>query len=105
MADDTPNEVRERVRARYATAATAVVEGAAGGCCAPSEAADCCGGSSVEVGEGFGAALYGAEDQAQLPAEAVAASLGCGNPLAVAELQPGETVLISGVAEASRRSA
>ena len=47
----------------------------------------------VEVDDAFGAALYGADEQGELPAEAVAASLGCGNPTAVAELKAGETVL------------
>jgi SAM-dependent methyltransferase len=47
----------------------------------------------VEVGEGFGARLYGGADRDALPVEAVAASLGCGNPLAVAELREGEAVL------------
>jgi SAM-dependent methyltransferase len=41
----------------------------------------------------FGAGLYSAEEQGELPAEAVAASLGCGNPLMVAELKAGERVL------------
>jgi len=45
------------------------------------------------VGEGFGADLYDGAERDELPAEAVAASLGCGNPLAVAELRDGETVL------------
>ena len=47
----------------------------------------------VEVGEGLGAGLYAGEDREALPVEAVAASLGCGNPLAVADLHEGETVL------------
>jgi SAM-dependent methyltransferase len=47
----------------------------------------------VEVGEGFGADLYGEAERGELPAPAVTASLGCGNPLAVAELADGETVL------------
>jgi len=47
----------------------------------------------VAVADGFGAGLYSAQEQAELPAQALAASLGCGNPLAVAELRPGETVL------------
>ncbi|MFZ0876348.1 MAG: arsenite methyltransferase, partial [Pseudonocardiaceae bacterium] len=46
-----------------------------------------------EVGEGFGADLYDQAERGELPAEALAASLGCGNPLAVAELRDGETVL------------
>ncbi|NKE57628.1 arsenite methyltransferase [Lentzea sp. PSKA42] len=76
-------ELRETVRARYAAAATAVAQ-AGGGCCGP---------GGVEVDENFGATLYAAADRDQLPAEAVAASLGCGNPLAVAELREGERVL------------
>jgi arsenite methyltransferase len=47
----------------------------------------------TEIGEGFGAELYAKEDRESLPASAIAASLGCGNPLAVAELHEGETVL------------
>ncbi len=56
------------------------------GCCAPSETFD--GGSQV-----FGAALYALGDHEQLPDTAKLASLGCGNPTAVAELHEGETVL------------
>jgi arsenite methyltransferase len=78
------HELREAVRERYAEAATSVRTGAQS-CCEPS----CCGG-----GEGvFGAALYELEDQAAIPESAVLASLGCGNPAAVAELREGETVL------------
>ncbi|MFS8099340.1 arsenite methyltransferase [Lentzea alba] len=76
-------ELRETVRARYAAAATAVVEGGGG----------CCGPAAREVDDTFGAALYGAEERGELPVEAVAASLGCGNPIAVAELREGERVL------------
>jgi SAM-dependent methyltransferase len=76
-----PADVVEQVRAGYAAAATA---GGASG------AASCCGG---DPDTGFGSALYTKEEHGELPAEAVAASLGCGNPLAVAELRPGERVL------------
>ncbi|MGH3761824.1 arsenite methyltransferase [Actinophytocola sp.] len=79
------SELREEVRARYAAAAVAVSEGAV--------ADDCCGPQAVEVDENFGSTLYAADDRATLPAEAVAASLGCGNPTAVAELREGERVL------------
>ena len=77
----------EDVRAHYAEAARAVLgrspEGssAAPGCCSPS------------AGEGFGPILYDASERASLPDAAVLASLGCGNPTAVAELKNGETVL------------
>jgi SAM-dependent methyltransferase len=97
----TDTELREQVRARYAAAATAVT--AAGrdalsvldadrSCCAPTENASCCGGAGT-VDDTFGSALYSADEQGELPAEAVAASLGCGNPMMVAELREGETVL------------
>ncbi len=57
------------------------------GCCST-----CCAPELVEVDD-FGAALYTAGEQAALPAEALAASLGCGNPLTVADLHAGERVL------------
>ena len=80
-------DIRETVRARYAAAATLVTRSDPGaGCCAPSQTFD--GGSEV-----FGAALYALGDREQLPDTATLASLGCGNPTAVAELHEGETVL------------
>jgi arsenite methyltransferase len=83
---DTTN-LRERVRERYAAAAKQVTTtDSGGGCCAPGEAFD-------GAGEVFGAALYALCDQDQLPDTATLASLGCGNPTAVAELHEGETVL------------
>jgi arsenite methyltransferase len=91
------DEVREQVRARYAAAAVAVTGagGAVEGCCAPvGGAGACCSAGALEQdGETFGAGRYGAGEQAELPAGAVAASLGCGNPLMVAELREGERVL------------
>ena len=83
------DDLRDRVRDRYAAAATAVTRGAAASCCgtgADGAVLD------VEVGEG-GAEFYADADRDALPADAVAASLGCGNPLAVADLHQGETVL------------
>jgi SAM-dependent methyltransferase len=87
LADAPPADIRERVRERYAAAATQVSRTDPGaGCCAPSETFD--GGSDM-----FGAVLYALGDREQLPDTATLASLGCGNPTAVAELQEGETVL------------
>ncbi len=95
--------VRDEVRRRYAQAATAVGAGATnadindslqdvtGGGCGPQDAS-CCS-STPEVAEAFGSTLYAADDASSLPAEALAASLGCGNPTAVAALRPGERVL------------
>lgn len=73
------SELREEVRQRYAAAAQSVTDS----CCADS----CCGE------EGFGSKLYSADELTQLPTEAKLASLGCGNPMMVANLVPGEIVL------------
>lgn len=83
MSDQSAN-LRETVRASYAAAATAVTDG---------ESASCCSDQPVEIDENFGAGLYAEAERADLPAEATAASLGCGNPTAVAELNTGERVL------------
>ncbi|MTD57988.1 arsenite methyltransferase [Amycolatopsis pithecellobii] len=80
---DQSTELRETVRQRYAAAAVKAGEGGAA----------CCGPEPIEVGENFGATLYAAGERDALPAEAAAASLGCGNPTAVAELREGERVL------------
>ena len=78
-------DLRERVRERYAEAALGVDNGTGCGC---GDGA-CCGD---ETSSTFGNSLY-ADERAGLPDAAVTASLGCGNPLAVADLHPGETVL------------
>jgi arsenite methyltransferase len=80
----TTDELRERVRARYAEAARAVAKGEAGSCGSGS----CCEGDGD-----FGEALYSSEDRGALPDAATLASLGCGNPTAVADLREGEVVL------------
>jgi arsenite methyltransferase len=89
------DDIREQVRERYARAALAVVESGSGcgcgsgsGCCG--EAETCC---ATDAGGSFGEVLYEDADRAGLPETAVLASLGCGNPSAVAELREGETVL------------
>jgi arsenite methyltransferase len=88
--------LREQVRAHYAAAAVKVTSGQGDcGCGQPADCGcgeGCCGGASTEA-PGFGAELYAALDRDQLPDTAVLASLGCGNPTAVAELHEGETVL------------
>ena len=76
------DDLREQVRATYAAAARTVGEGGAG-CCGP----------ELDAGEGFGLPLYADDDHDGLPDAAGLASLGCGNPVAVAELGEGETVL------------
>jgi SAM-dependent methyltransferase len=93
-----PDDLRDRVRDRYAAAATAVTTGSAAACgttacCSAGGAAADAVRHDLEAGEVFGAGLYPGADRDALPADAVAASLGCGNPLAVADLHEGETVL------------
>jgi arsenite methyltransferase len=92
-----PDALREQVRARYAAAAAKVTAGRGDcGCGQPADCgcdSGCCGTAATAEEPGFGAELYAALDRDQLPDTAVLASLGCGNPTAVAELHEGETVL------------
>ena len=85
-------ELREEVRRRYAESALAVTDGS-GGCGCGS--GSCCDDSSASAvsSEKFGDVLYDAEQRGELPEAATLASLGCGNPTAVAELRAGEVVL------------
>ncbi len=84
-------ELREQVRQRYADAAVRVTSGAGSGL-EVLDAPSCCE-TEAAVDETFGAGLYGEQDRDELPADALAASLGCGNPMVVAALQEGERVL------------
>jgi SAM-dependent methyltransferase len=89
----TTDELREEVRRRYAESARAVTDGSAdcgcgsGACCADDSNANAVGS------ERFGEIMYDAEQRGELPEAATLASLGCGNPTAVAELRESETVL------------
>ena len=84
MTTTNDRQLVEQVRERYAEAARNVDAG----CCST----DCCAPAASDE-EVFGSGLYRAEDIATLPKAATDVSLGCGNPTAVAELKPGETVL------------
>jgi SAM-dependent methyltransferase len=77
-------DLREQVRTRYAAAASAVRGSAGQASCCPTPA---------ETDDRFGSTRYTQLDRDYLPVTAVAASLGCGNPTAVADLRPGERVL------------
>ena len=79
-------DVREQVRERYAEAALSLTEGCGCGC-------DCKAGGGEEETTLFGQGFYAADERTDLPENAVAASLGCGNPVAVAAMHEGETVL------------
>ena len=83
MATAPQSDTHNEVRTRYARAARTVDAGATG----------CCGPIPVEIEPGLGSQLYQLDEREGLPVAAVAASLGCGNPTAVADLRPGERVL------------
>lgn len=83
MDNQVNQTIRDEVRARYARTALQVVSGGGG----------CCGGGCGTATDPISADLYDAAQQAELPDTAVLASLGCGNPTALAELRPGEVVL------------
>src|SRR6185437_12902479 len=94
-----PEQVRAAVRQRYSAAATRVAQEHAAaesalpvldapGCCGSD--AGCCGTTTTSA---VTTDLYAIDEVAELPSAAVLASLGCGNPTALAELAPGETVL------------
>jgi len=106
MSDQTNTDLREQVRSRYAAAARAVLEprpgvtaqsveiSATGSCCGSSATDSCCGaGSAAGAVGGFSEDLYREGETDGLPEEAILASLGCGNPIAVADLNEGERVL------------
>jgi SAM-dependent methyltransferase len=81
-------DVHENVREHYAEAALSLSE--EGGCGCDSESIGCCGDEPTTL---FGKGLYAADERGSLPEAAATASLGCGNPVAVAEMREGETVL------------
>src|SRR5947207_1972994 len=82
MADES---IRDRVKEKYGQAALRVTA---------SESASCCGTASSRGScDPVTSNLYAAGETAELPEAAVAASLGCGNPTALADLRPGETVI------------
>ncbi len=85
--------VKEVVRQKYGEAARRVSESAATSGCGP--VSSCCGAAPATIGgsDPITANLYDAVEAGQVPDTALLASLGCGNPTALAELKPGETVL------------
>jgi arsenite methyltransferase len=84
------DQVHDLVRERYAESAISVLNSSAAACCgSETETATAC----CAPDPGIGAELYSALERSELPDAAVLASLGCGNPIAVAELHEGERVL------------
>lgn len=92
MTDTSADDLRAQVRESYGAAAEAVCSGDTNS--GVLTAANCCGSSdSATTDVIFGAGLYGSDDHSELPIQAVEASLGCGNPTAIADLRPGDRVL------------
>ena len=92
--DPELSELRSTVRARYGEAARRVTEGQGGAsCCGPATASSGCCGATTESWDPITANLYDEGQAAGIPAEALLASLGCGNPTALADLREGEVVL------------
>src|ERR1051325_1819963 len=87
---DAAGDVKATVREKYGHAAQPVIEGNADAACCGSSG--CCGSTS-EAWDPITADLYEEGQKAGVPAEALLASLGCGNPTALAQLNEGETVL------------
>jgi SAM-dependent methyltransferase len=77
-------DIKEVVKEKYGQAALRVVRG---------QRSCCCGASAQPNGDPITSDLYPSADAAQVPEDALRASFGCGNPTALAELKPGETVL------------
>src|SRR5687768_11682500 len=90
--DMSGQTLKETVQEKYGQAATRAAEGERGSCCGP--VSSCCGASAdTEIYDPITSNLYDEGETAGIPAEALLASLGCGNPTALAQLNPGETVL------------
>ena len=88
------SKVKEKVRERYGEIAAEFVEKGGPASCCPPEQASCCGPSQTDVTQLTNAMrLYSAQELADLPESVTDAAMGCGNPTAIAELQPGEVVL------------
>ncbi len=88
------NTLRDAVRDRYGDAARRVIEGeTAATCGSPAEGSSGCCGSSTASWDPITSDLYDEGQAAGIPANALLASLGCGNPTALADLRAGETVL------------
>lgn len=82
-------QIRDAVRERYAAAARTVTAAGTSSCCGPTSSC----GSATEALDAFGQSQYDDADRQHLPEDALAASLGCGNPTLLADLVPGDVVL------------
>jgi hypothetical protein len=100
----TPDDLKEKVKQRYGSAASAAVRGETGGCCGTGPS---CGPAGAK--DPITRDIYAGEETAGLPEDAILASFGCGNPTALADLRRARVVLDLGSGAGStccsRRSA
>jgi SAM-dependent methyltransferase len=87
------DDLRDTIRARYGAAAARATDGGVATCCGPGGGSGGCCGATSDARDAITSRLYDADQMAGIPREAVLASLGCGNPTALADLRAGETVL------------
>ena len=90
---ETLISIQKTVKEKYGAAALRAAAGDQGSCCGPASGSSGCCGATTESWDPITADLYDAGQTKGIPAEALLASLGCGNPTALAQLNPGETVL------------
>lgn len=89
----TPEDIRAHVRERYGKIASETKSESASSCCGPSESSASCCGPSDTISIDQISQIYETPDAAELPPEVTNLSLGCGDPVTLASLQPGQTVL------------
>jgi 2-polyprenyl-3-methyl-5-hydroxy-6-metoxy-1,4-benzoquinol methylase len=87
------DSLKEIVREKYGEAAKRAASGEKSACCGSSASSSCCGTNDDACGDPITSNLYDSAEKGSLPESAVRASLGCGNPTALAQLRAGEVVL------------
>jgi arsenite methyltransferase len=92
MNELTPEKIHEEVKARYGRIADEFKLELSASCCGDGSDSACCGDSGSASAEGLFANLY-QSDTSWLPQDVTGLSLGCGDPITLAELEPGQTVL------------
>jgi SAM-dependent methyltransferase len=93
MTTQTPTDIRTTVREHYGQIASTFQPSQPASCCGPSQAAtsSCCGGATATISPDL--PIYETTDVNELPDDVTGLSLGCGDPITLAQLQPGQTVL------------
>src|SRR5512142_3350417 len=85
--------IHEAVRNHYGAIARSVGQQPVASCCGPSTSSSCCGSSAADTSECGGSRFYDMQLLEGLPIDVTGLSMGCGDPISIASLKPGETVL------------